>query len=195
MRYPGLPGSQSAAVMEERDHLQKQLQDANGASASAEDEHLSEVDLSKVKQEFKPDVDISHLSLYPAKTIADMIDLTLDPDQNLYIKVEPNETFHNILTCKGEDFDDLFTSDKTVEIEEISIHSSDDEDPFTGEIAGKILRKMAKNKKKAAQLQEEAASLLEDETLPLEEAKEVFQSSIKNNQRAQMFQNGCLMTA
>ena len=138
-RYPGLPGSQSTAVLEERDRLQRQLQNAEDTEVGEGGEPSSGVDLTKVKREFKPDVDISHLSLYPAKTIMDTIDLTRDPDQNLYIKVESNEMFHDVLTCKGDGFDDLFTTDKTGEIEEISIHSSDDEDPFTGEIASKLL--------------------------------------------------------
>ena len=42
---------------------------------------------------------------------------------------------------------------------------------------------MAKNKKEAAELQEEAANLLQEETLPLEEAKEVFKSGIENNKK------------
>ena len=66
------------------------------------------VDLSIVKHEPKTEVDIGKLSLYPAKTIAEVIDLTLDPDSNLYIKVEPNQTFHNVLTSRREGFNDLF---------------------------------------------------------------------------------------
>ena len=181
--YPGLPGAQSVAVLEDRDHLHRQLQDKGNVSTSTEDQVLTEVDLSKVKQEFKPDIDLSKLSLYPAKTIAETIDLTQDPDSNIYIKVEPNQTFHDVLTCKGESFDELFTSDKEAEVKEISIHSSDEDDPFNNEVAGKILRRMAKNKREAADLQEEAAGLLEDEVLPLEEAKEVFKSGVEGNQK------------
>ena len=58
---------------------------------------------------------------------------------------------------------------------------SDEEDPFTAEVAAKLLRKMAQNKKEAASLQEEAADLLEEEMLPLEEAKEIFKSGIEGN--------------
>ena len=36
------------------------------------------------------------------------------------------------------------------------------------------MRKLAKDKREASELQEEVANLLEAETLPLEEAKEVF---------------------
>ena len=75
--------------------------------------------------------------------------------------------------------DDLFTSE-TNKVEEISIHS-DEEDPFTAEVAAKLLRKMAQNKKEAASLQEEAADLLEEEMLPLEEVKEIFKSGIEGN--------------
>ena len=101
--------------------------------------------------------------MYPAKTIAEVIDLTLDEDKNLYIKVEPNQSFHQVLTCREEGVDDLFT-DESNKVEEISIHS-DEEDPFTAEVAAKLLRKMARNKKEAASLQEEAADLLEEEML------------------------------
>ena len=130
---------------------------------------------------FKPDLDVGKLSLYPAKTIVECIDLTLDEDKNLYIKVEPNQSFHQVLTCREEGVDELFT-DKTNKVEEISIHS-DEEDPFTAEVAAKLLRKMAQNKKEAASLQEEAANLLEEEMLPLEEAKEIFKSSIEGNSK------------
>ena len=33
-----------------------------------------------VKQEYKPEIDFSHLSLYPAKTISETIDLTMNTD-------------------------------------------------------------------------------------------------------------------
>ena len=173
-RYPGLPGAQSPAVLQERERLAQQelVQKAGisveGASAGDHEE-----------PELKPDLDISKLSLYPAKTITDVIDLTLDEDQNLYIKVEPNQSFHHVLTCREEGMDDLFTSE-TNKVEEISIHS-DEEDPFTAEVATKLLRRMAQNKKEAASLQEEAADLLEEEMLPLEEAKEIFKSGIEEN--------------
>ena len=129
--------------------------------------------------EFKPDLGIGKLSLYPAKTIAECIDLTLDEDKNLYIKVEPNQSFHEVLTCREEGVDELF-ADETNKVEEISIHS-DEEDPFTADVAAKLLRKMARNKKEAASLQEEAANLLEEEMLPLEEAKEIFKSGVEGN--------------
>ena len=177
-RYPGLPGAQSPAVLQEREHLakQEQIQKAEELAEGASTEFPDE------KPEFKPDVDISKLSLYPARTIADVIDLMLDHDSNLYIKVEPNQSFHRVLTCKEEGLDDLFTNETMGPVEEISIHS-DDEDPFTGKVAARLLKKMAKNKKEAASLQEEAADLLEDKLLPLEEAKEVFKSAVEGNQK------------
>ena len=175
-RYPGLPGAQSPAVLQERERLlQQELARKSGmAMPGASTEGLEE-------PEFKPDLDIGKLSLYPAKTIAECIDLTLDEDKNLYIKVEPNQSFHQVLTCREEGVDELFT-DETNKVEEISI-DSDEEDPFTAEVAAKLLRKMARNKKEAASLQEEAANLLEEEMLPLEEAKEIFKSSIEGNQQ------------
>ena len=72
---------------------------------------------------------------------------------------------------------------KQIQVEEISIHS-DEEDPFTAEVAAKLLRKMAQNKKEVAKLQEEAADLLEEEVLPLEEAKEIFKSGIEGSPKS-----------
>ena len=182
-RYPGLPGAQSPAVLEERERLARKAQ-GSGSTEPGEHPEGAGLDTSQDKPEFKPDVDISKLLLYPAKTIAEVIDLTLDHNNNLCIKVGPNQAFHNVLTCKEEALDDLFMTDETSAVEEISIHSSDDEDPFTGELAAKILRKLAKNKREAASLQEEAADLLENKLLPLEEAKEVFKSGVESNQKS-----------
>ena len=176
-RYPGLPGARRPAVLQERERL-LQLESAQKSGVtmpSAGTERLEE-------PEFKPDLGIGKLSLYPAKTIAECIDLTLDEDKNLYIKVEPNQSFHEVLTCREEGVDELFV-DGTDKVEEISIHS-DEEDPFTADVAAKLLRKMARNKKEAASLQEEAANLLEEEMLPLEEAKEIFKSGVEGNRKS-----------
>ena len=137
-----------------------------------------------IKQEYKPEMDFSRLSLYPAKTISETIDLTMDADQNLYIKVELNQTFHNVFTHEGEDVDGMFDKNASDEVEAISIYSSEGEDPFTGEVASKLLRKLAKNKREASELQEEVANLLEEETLPLEEGKEVFKSGVIGNAKS-----------
>ena len=162
-RYPGLPGSQSDRVCQERERLHELFVQSKETTSEkligapgSEGENVP-----IIKQEYKPEIDFSRLSLYPAKTISETIDLTLDADQNLYIKVEPNQTFHNVLTHKGEDIDGMFDRDTSEEIEAISIYSSEDEDPFTGEVASKLLRKLAKNKREASELQEEAANLLE----------------------------------
>ena len=69
-------------------------------------------------------------------------------------------------------------------MEAISIYSLEGEDPFTGEVTAKLLRKMAKNKREVSELQEEVANLLEEETLPLEEAKEVFKSGVMGNAKS-----------
>ena len=105
-RYPGLPGAQSPALLQEREWLAQQ-ELAQKAGTSAGGAGIEDHD----EPEFKPDLDISKLSLYPAKTIADVIDLTLDEDDNLYIKVERNQNFHHVLTCEGEGMDDLFASE------------------------------------------------------------------------------------
>ena len=76
-----------------------------------------------MKQEYKPEIDFSHLSLYLAKRISETINLTLDADQNLYIRVEPNQMFHNVLTHEGGDIDGMFDRDTSEEIEAISIYS------------------------------------------------------------------------
>ena len=47
-----------------------------------------------------------------------------------------------------------------------------------------MLRKLARNKKDLAKLMEEAGDLLEEDVLPLEEAKEVFKSGIDSNTRS-----------
>ena len=51
-------------------------------------------------------------------------------------------------------------------------------------MAAKLLRKLAKNKRDAFELQEEVANLLQEETLPLEEAKEVFKSGVMSNAKS-----------
>ena len=185
-RYPGLPGSQSDRVCLERERLHdlyvqsKEVESENLTGVTQQGERSTPI----VKQEYKPEIDFSCLSLYPAKTISETIDLTMDADQNLYIKVEPNQTFHNVLTHEGEDIDGMFDKDASDEVEAISIYSSVGEDPFTGEVAAKLLRKLTKNKREASKLQEEVANLLEEEKLPLEEAKEVFKSGVMSNAKS-----------
>ena len=185
-RYPRLQGSQSDRVHLERERLHDLFIQSKGV----EHENLTgttqpgEESLPVIKQEYKPEIHFSRLSLYPAKTISETIDLTMDADQNLYIKVEPNQTFHNVLTHEGEDIDGMFDKDASHDVEAISIYSSEGEDTFTGEVASKLLRKLARNKREAAELQEEVANLLEEETLPLEEAKEVFKSGIMRNAKS-----------
>ena len=63
------------------------------------------------------------------------------------------------MTHEGDDSINIF-DDEDNKIEEISIRSSDEEDPFVGEKAAALLRKLARNKKEAADVQEEAAALL-----------------------------------
>ena len=185
-RYPVLPGSQSDRVCLERERLHdlyvqsEEVENENLTGATQQGERSTPI----LKQEYKTEINFSHLSLYLAKTISETIDLTMDADQNLYIKVELNQTFHNVLTHEGEDMDGMFNKDASDEVEAISIYSSECEDPFTGEVAAKLLRKLAKNKREASELQEEVANLLEEETLPLEEAKEVFKSGVMGNTKS-----------
>ena len=185
-RYPRLPGSQSDRVCLERERLHdlyvqsKEVENENSTGTMQQEERSTPI----VKREYKPEIDFSCLSLYPAKTISETINLTMDADQNLYIKVELNQTFHNVLTHEGEDIDEMFDKDAADEVEAISIYSSEGEDPFTGGVAAKLLRKLAKNKREASELQEEVANLLEEETLPLEEAKEVFKSRVMGNTKS-----------
>ena len=191
-RYPRLPGSQSDRVRLERERLHdlyvqsKEVENENSTGTIQQGKRSVPI----VKQEYKPEIDFSCLSLYPAKTISETIDLTMDADQNLYIKVEPNQTFHIVLTHEGEDIDGMFDKDAADEVEAISIYSSEGEDPFTGEVAAKLLRKLAKNKREASELQEEVANLLEEETLPLEEAKEVFKSRVMGNAKSTAVSEG-----
>ena len=112
-RYPRLPGSQSDRVCLERQRLHdlyvqsKEVENENSTGTTQQGERSVPI----VKQEYKPEIDFSHLSLYPAKTILETIDLTMDADQNLYIKVEPNQTFHNVLMHEEEDIDGMFDKD------------------------------------------------------------------------------------
>ena len=68
--------------------------------------------MSIVKQEIKQELDISELSLYPGKTIKDVIDLTTDEDKNIYIKVQTNQMLHDVLTYGGEEEDDIFCAEE-----------------------------------------------------------------------------------
>ena len=89
---------------------------------------------------------------------------------------------HHVLTYGGEEEDDIFCAEEKVE--EISIGSSDEDDPFVSRKAAEVLRKLARNKRDLAKLMEEAGDLLEEDLLPLEEAKEVFKSGIDSNTKS-----------
>ena len=136
------------------------------------------IDLSIVKQEIKQEPNIPEPFLCIGKTIRDVVDLTTDKEKNIYIKVQTNQLLHEVLTHEEEEDDDFCTEEK---VEEISIGSSDEDDPFMSKKAAGVLRRLAKNKKELASLMEEAGSLLEEDLLPLDEAKEVFKSGIDSN--------------
>ena len=176
-RYPGLPGSTSATISAGQEQLYSKFQEQKKKGKTSD----TGIDLSIVKQEVKQELDISELSLYPGKTIKDVIDLTTDEDKNIYIKVQTNQLLHDVLTYEGEEEDDIFCAEEKVE--EISIGSSED-DPFVSRKAAEVLRKLARNKKDLAKLMEEAGDLLEEDVLPLEEAKEVFKSGIDSNTKS-----------
>ena len=176
-RYPGLLGSTSATISAGQEQLYSKFQEQKKKGKTSD----TGIDLSIVKQEVKQELDISELSLYPGKTIKDVIDLTTDEDKNIYIKVQTNQLLHDVLTYEGEEEDDIFRAEEKVE--EISIGSSED-DPFVSRKAAEVLRKLARNKKDLAKLMEEAGDLLEEDVLPLEEAKEVFKSGIDSNTKS-----------
>ena len=177
-RYPGLPGSTSATISAGQKQLYSEFQEQKKKGKTSD----TGIDLSIVKQEIKQELDISELSLYPGKTIKDVIDLTTDEDKNIYIKVQTNQMLHDVLTYGGEEEDDIFCAEEKVE--EISIGSSDEDDPFVSRKAAEVLRKMARNKRDLVKLMEEAGDLLEEDLLPLEEAKEVFKSGIDSNTKS-----------
>ena len=52
---------------------------------------------------------------------------------------------HDVLTYGGEEEDDIFCAEEKVE--EISIGSSDEDDPFVSKKAAEVLRKLARNKR------------------------------------------------
>ena len=157
--YLGLPGSTSAIMSREKSQLYEEFKQRD------QDGQITEgIDLFIVLEEIKQEADISSLSLYSGKTILDLIDLTMDDDKNLYIKVETNGTFHNVLTYDGGEEGDIFCDEEKVK--EISIRSSDEEDVFVNQKAAKLLRKLAHNKRERASLMEEAAELLEEGMLP-----------------------------
>ena len=123
-RYPGLPGPILRPVMtgqgqlcaESRKHQEEgRVNDAG-------------IDLSIVKQEIKQEPNIPEPFLCIGKTIRDIIDLTTDKEKNIYIKVQTNQLLHDVLTHEGEEEDDDFCTEEKVE--EISIGSSDEDDPF-----------------------------------------------------------------
>ena len=177
-RYPGLPGSTFATILAGQEQLYSEFQEQKKKGKTSD----TGIDLSIVKQEIKQELDISELSLYPGKMIKDVIDLTTDEDKNIYIKVQTNQMLHDVLTYGGEEEDDIFCAEEKVE--EISIGSSDEDDPFVSRKAAEVLRKMARNKRDLAKLMEEAGDLLEEDLLPLEEAKEVFKSGIDSNTKS-----------
>ena len=133
-RYPGLPGSTSATISTGQEQLYSEFQEQKKKKGKTSD---TGIDLSIVKQEIKQELDISELSLYPGKTIKDVIDLTTDEDKNIYIKVQTNQMLHDVLTYGGEEEDDIFCAEEKVE--EISIGSSDGDDPFVSRKAAEVL--------------------------------------------------------
>ena len=174
-RYPGLPGSILTSIAAEQKQLYEEFKEHKKKGQLSD----AGIDLSIVKQEIKQEVDISQLSLYTGKTIRDMIDLTTDEDKNIYIKVQTNQMLHDFLMYDRDEENNIFCKDENVE--EISIGSMDEDNPFVSKKAAGILQKLAKNKRELATLMQEAGDLLEEDLIPLEEAKEVFKSGMDSN--------------
>ena len=98
-RFPGIPGADAKAVLELREKLEFKKKRKEGKMLKDKGETITEdteieVPIKCVKKE----QGVEKLTPFLAQTIKECIDLSVEPDESLLIKMWPNVPLHQALT-------------------------------------------------------------------------------------------------
>ena len=111
------------------------------------------------------------------QAIKECIDISMEPDNCLLIKVKLNVSLHQALTEDQLDLHTFFGDEDSDAVLEYSL-ISEEEDPFTPAAAKNLLYNLVQSNKQQAKLQEDAPKLLGRGGIPKEAAEEVFKQAL-----------------
>ena len=100
-RFPGIPGSDATAVLELRNQLDFEFKQKRKEGEVLKDkgETISEdAEIEVPVKHVKKEQGIGKLMPFLAQTIKECIDLSVEPDESLLIKVRPNVPLHQAFT-------------------------------------------------------------------------------------------------
>ena len=179
-RYPGIPGSEVKAVLELRSQLEFEFkQKRKGEKLKDKGETVTEdTEIEMPVKHSKKEQGVERLTLFLAQTIKECIDISVEPDESLLIKVKPNVPLHQALTEDELDLYAFFGEQDSDAVSEYSLISEEEDDPFTPAATKDLLYTLAENNKQQAKLQEDAARLLGRGGIPQEAAEEVFKQAL-----------------
>ena len=155
VRFPGIPGSDAKAVLELREQLEFEFKQKKKEGNVMKDkgETISEdTEVEVPAKHAKKELGVEKLTPSLAQTIKEFqfmscINLSVEPDESLLIKVMPNVLLHQALTDDKMDLHAYFGEDD--ESDAVSEYSllSEEEDPFTPAAAKNLLYTLAKHNK------------------------------------------------
>ena len=180
-RFPGIPGSEVKAVLELRSQLGFEFKQKRkeGETLKEKGEIVTEdTEVEVPVKHSKKEQGVEKLTPFLAQTIKECIDISMEPDESLLIKVRPNVPLHQALTEDELDLHAFFREEESDGVSEYSLISEEEEDPFTPAAAKDLLYTLAENNKQQAKLQEDAAKLLLRGGIPQEAAEEVFKQAL-----------------
>ena len=173
-RYPGIPGSEVKAVLELRSQLEFEFKQKRKEGETLKDKGEKVTEDTEVEvpvKNSKKEQGVEKLTPFLAQTIKECIDISVEPDESLLIKVRPNVPLHQALTEDELDLHTFFGEEESDAVSEYCLISEEEEDPFMPAEAKNLLYTLAENNKQQAKLQEDAARLLGRGGIPQEAAE------------------------
>ena len=180
-RFPGISGSEVKAVLELRSQLEFDFKQKRKEGETLKDKGEIVTEDTEVEVPVKcskKEQGVEKLTPFLAQTIKECIDISVEPDESLLIKVRPNVPLHQALTEDELDLHAFFGEEESDGVSEYSLISEEEKDPFTPAAAKDLLYTLAENNKQQAKLQEDAAKLLGRGGIPQEGAEEVFKQAL-----------------
>ena len=185
-RYPGIPGAEIKAVLELRSQLEFEFKQKKKDGEKLKDKGeviTADTEIEVPIKHSKKDQGVEKLTPFLAQTIKECIDISVEPDESLLIKVRPNVLLHQALTEDELDLQAFFGEEDSDAASEYSL-TSEEEDPFTPAAAKNLLYSLAESNKQHTKLQEEAGRLLGRGGIAKEAAEEVFKQALGGKRKS-----------
>ena len=140
-RYPGIPGADVKTVLELRSQLEFEFKQKRKEGEKLKDKGETVTQDTEVvvpAKHTKKELGVEKLTPFLAQTIKECIDISVEPDDSLLIKVRPNVPLHQALTEDELDLHAFFGEDESDAVSEYSLISKE-EDPCTPAAAKDLL--------------------------------------------------------